>query len=94
MREELLKKVTSLEDTIMIYKDKLESANQQRQEMERRKDQQIALKEAEISEQKNKMEEMAHEFGQVSTQTCSVIKSTSKHLLTRVFIVFLFCSVL
>lgn len=65
MREELLKKVNALEDTIMMYKDKLEAAKAAKDDMERKKDQKIALKEAEILEQKNKMEEMAHEFGQM-----------------------------
>ncbi len=69
MREELIKKIQSLEDDIVAYKDKLEQSKAEKLELERRKDAKIALKDAELAEQKAKMEEMAREFGQMLKAT-------------------------
>jgi hypothetical protein len=69
MREELIKKIQSLEEEIGQFKDKLEIEKAEKLELERRKDAKIALKDAELAEQRAKMEEMAREFGQMLKQT-------------------------
>lgn len=52
-----------------MYKDKLAEERASRSELERVKDSEIKLKEAEIIEQKKKMDEMAEDFTQMLTAT-------------------------
>jgi len=69
MQEELLARVNKLEETIQQQKDQLEEAQQQLEEVKREKAQELALKDAEIKEQKEKMEDMAVEFGEMLKET-------------------------
>lgn len=69
MQEELMRKINSLEATINTQRDELELARLAHEETRKAKDQVIALKEAEIGEQKQKMEEMAIEFGEMLKET-------------------------
>eukprot|EP01083_Nonionella_stella_P156243 505719_1 len=63
MRDELLSKVVSLEGKLVEYKDSLDLSEATFREMLQKKDGMIHLKDEEISEWKQKMDEMAHEFG-------------------------------
>ncbi|KAJ1629879.1 hypothetical protein T492DRAFT_629254 [Pavlovales sp. CCMP2436] len=69
MQEELMRKINSLESTINTQRDELELARLAHEETRKQKDQVIALKDAEIAEQKQKMEEMAIEFGEMLKET-------------------------
>jgi hypothetical protein len=70
-REEYGKRMNELQDEIYAIRDKLENAKIESAAMARKKAQLISLKDAEITEQKNKMEEMAHEFGNMLKGTLS-----------------------
>lgn len=69
MQEELMRKISSLESTINTQRNELELARIAHEETRKAKDQVIALKEAEIAEQKQRMEEMAIEFGEMLKET-------------------------
>ncbi|KOO25695.1 hypothetical protein Ctob_012372 [Chrysochromulina tobinii] len=69
MQEELLDRINKLEATIQLQKDQLEEAQQQLEQVKREKAQELALKDAEIQEQKEKMEDMAVEFGEMLKET-------------------------
>lgn len=69
MKEELMRKINALESTITSQRDELEMARIEHEETKKEKDQIIALKDAEIAEQKQKMEEMALEFGGMLRET-------------------------
>jgi len=69
MQEELMKKIHGLEATITQQRDELELARLAHEETRRAKDEAIAIKDAEIAEQKQKMEEMAIEFGEMLKET-------------------------
>lgn len=69
MREFYIKKETELQNAIIDFKDQLELAKLASEELERKKKQELALKDAEITEQRNKMDEMAQEFGQMLKNT-------------------------
>jgi chromosome segregation ATPase len=64
MQEELIAQVNKLEQTIAEQKDELERAQLQLEEVRRQMANELALKDAEIKEQKDKMEDMAVEFGE------------------------------
>lgn len=65
MQEELIGQVNRLEQTIAEQKDELERAQLQLEEVRRQMAVELSLKDAEIKEQKDKMEDMAVEFGEV-----------------------------
>mmetsp|Transcript_33917 Transcript_33917/g.56055 ORF Transcript_33917/g.56055 Transcript_33917/m.56055 type:complete len:200 (-) Transcript_33917:181-780(-) len=69
MQEELLTRINVLENQINEQKDALELARLQLEEERRDKAQELSLKDAEIAEQKQKMEEMALEFGDMLKET-------------------------
>eukprot|EP00164_Ancoracysta_twista_P003897 GFYU01005224.1.p1 GENE.GFYU01005224.1~~GFYU01005224.1.p1 ORF type:complete len:198 (+),score=86.75 GFYU01005224.1:213-806(+) len=69
MQEELLGRINVLENTIAELTDQLELSRIALEETKKEKDQIIALKEAEIAEQKQKMEDMAAEFGEMLKET-------------------------
>mmetsp|Transcript_48927 Transcript_48927/g.114853 ORF Transcript_48927/g.114853 Transcript_48927/m.114853 type:complete len:150 (+) Transcript_48927:196-645(+) len=69
MQEELLRRITVLDNTIQEQKDQLEAAHQANEDLKRQKDQVIALKDAQIAELKQKMEDMAVEFGDMLKET-------------------------
>lgn len=81
MREELMKKVNSLNEEIAFYKNKLEEEKERVEEMERKKDQEIALKDDKISELTSTMDEMTHEFSQMLKQTLE--KMSEKIVITN-----------
>jgi uncharacterized protein YtpQ (UPF0354 family) len=65
MREELLTKINALEEKNLQFQSQLERARLDAEESERKKKQVIALKDAEIAEYKQKMDDMAVEFSQM-----------------------------
>jgi len=69
MQEDLLEKINVLENQITEQKDALELARLNLEEERRDKAQELAHKDAEIAEQKQKMEEMALEFGDMLKET-------------------------
>eukprot|EP00294_Goniomonas_avonlea_P000008 CAMPEP_0114557548 /NCGR_PEP_ID=MMETSP0114-20121206/9890_1 /TAXON_ID=31324 /ORGANISM="Goniomonas sp, Strain m" /LENGTH=203 /DNA_ID=CAMNT_0001742845 /DNA_START=34 /DNA_END=645 /DNA_ORIENTATION=+ len=69
MQEELLRRISVLENTIHEQKDQLEAAHQQNEDLRKAKDQVILLKDATIAELKQKMEDMAVEFGDMLRET-------------------------
>lgn len=69
MRESFVKDTGKLQNEINLYKDKLAEERASRNEMERVKESELKLKEAEIVEQKKKMDEMAEDFTQMLTAT-------------------------
>ena len=69
MTEANIKDTGKLQQEINMYKDKLAEERASRSELERVKDSEIKLKEAEIIEQKKKMDEMAEDFTQMLTAT-------------------------
>ena len=72
MQEELIAQVNKLQQTIAEQKDELERSQLQLEEVRRQMAVELALKDAEIKEQKDKMEDMAVEFGEVrATRTAT-----------------------
>lgn len=69
MQEELIAQVNKLEQTIAEQKDELERSQLQLEEVRRQMAVELALKDAEIKEQKDKMEDMAVEFGEMLKET-------------------------
>lgn len=69
MQEELLSRINLLENQINELKDQLEGSRLQLEETRREKAQELARKDAEIAEQKQKMEDMAVEFGEMLKET-------------------------
>jgi DNA repair exonuclease SbcCD ATPase subunit len=69
MQEELMKRINTLETTIMEQKDQLELARQANEELTKQKDQELALKDATIADLKMKMEDMSQEFGEMLKET-------------------------
>lgn len=69
MREELMGKVHALQDEIVQYQDRLEGERMRTAEVERVKDQEIALKDAKIAELTAAMDDMAAEFQEMLKQT-------------------------
>jgi len=69
MQEELMRRINTLETTIMEQKDQLELARQANEELHKQKDQELALKDAQIADLKQKMEDMSHEFGEMLKET-------------------------
>lgn len=61
--EDMLREKSEEEQLRLQVEDKLAALQLQKEQMERDMLQRLALKEAEILEQKNKMDEMASEFG-------------------------------
>jgi hypothetical protein len=81
MKEELSANIDGLHESIAINKDLLEQAREEKDETEKKKNQIIGLKDAEIAEQKRKMDEMAHEFAQMLKGTLD--KMTEKIVITN-----------
>ena len=71
MQEELIAQVNKLQQTIAEQKDELERSQLQLEEVRRQMAVELALKDAEIKEQKDKMEDMAVEFGEVCGSTAA-----------------------
>merc|ERR1712216_457628 len=69
MQEELMRRINTLETTIMEQKDQLELSRQANEELTKQKDQELALKDATIADLKMKMEDMSQEF-------CEMLKET------------------
>merc|ERR1712060_309958 len=69
MQEDLLSQIQRLENQITEQKDALELARLHLEEERRDKAQELAHKDAEIAEQKQRMEEMALEFGDMLKET-------------------------
>ena len=69
MQEELIAQVNKLQQTIAEQKDELERSQLQLEEVRRQMAVELALKDAEIKEQKDKMEDMAVEFGEMLKET-------------------------
>ena len=66
---------------ITDYKDELDKARLEKEEIVRQKDSEIEQREASIQEQKTKMDEMAKEFGQMLKQTLD--KMSEKIVITN-----------
>ena len=69
MQEELIAQINKHEKTITEQKDQLERSQLQLEEVRRQMAVELALKDSEISEQKQKMEDMAVEFGEMLKET-------------------------
>jgi hypothetical protein len=69
MREEHLKTISGLEESIKEYKHKLELAKVATEEMKSKRNNEIERKDTEIIAQERKMDTMAKEFGQMLKQT-------------------------
>lgn len=69
MQEELIAQINKHEQTISEQKDQLERAQLQLEEVRRQMAVELALKDSEIQEQKQKMEDMAVEFGEMLKET-------------------------
>merc|ERR1712216_798056 len=69
MQEELMRRINTLESTIMEQKDQLELARQANEELHKAKDQELALKDAQIADLRQKMDDMSHEFGEMLKET-------------------------
>eukprot|EP00761_Pharyngomonas_kirbyi_P008635 gb/GECH01008647.1/.p1 GENE.gb/GECH01008647.1/~~gb/GECH01008647.1/.p1 ORF type:complete len:226 (+),score=89.24 gb/GECH01008647.1/:1-678(+) len=69
MQQELIDTIVVLEERLTDTRDKLEITSFALQETRKEKDQEIELKEKEIKEQKQKMEDMAIEFGEMLKET-------------------------
>jgi hypothetical protein len=69
MREELLDQVQALRGEVARQKDLLEEEKLRTHDVERRKDQEIAMHEAKIAELTATMEEMSQEFSRMLKQT-------------------------
>jgi len=67
--EDMLREKSEEEQLRLAVEDKLAALQLAKEQMERDLLQRLQLKEAEIVEQKNKMDLMAHEFGQMLKQT-------------------------
>jgi hypothetical protein len=67
--EDMLREKSEEEQLRLQVEDKLAALQLQKEQLERDMLQRLALKEAEILEQKSKMDEMAHEFGQMLKAT-------------------------
>ena len=67
--EDMLREKSEEEQLRLAVEDKLAALQLARDQLERDLLQRLQLKEAEIVEQKNKMDLMAHEFGQMLKQT-------------------------
>jgi hypothetical protein len=67
--EDMMREKSEEEQLRLQVEDKLAALQLQKEQMERDMLQRLSLKEAEILEQKNKMDEMAHEFGQMLKAT-------------------------
>lgn len=81
MNAEMLERICNLEAQITDYKDQLDKARLEKEEIIRQKDREIAQREASIQEQKQKMDEMAKEFGQMLKQTLD--KMSEKIVITN-----------
>lgn len=69
MQEELISRINILENTISNLRDELELSRIALEQQKKEKDHVIALKDREIAEQKQKMEDMAIEFGEMLKET-------------------------
>jgi chromosome segregation ATPase len=69
MREELIRKITQLQDEITVLLDKIERQRLEAEDQQRRNAAALQLKQTEIDEQKQRMDEMAQEFGAMLKQT-------------------------
>jgi hypothetical protein len=69
MREAFMLDTSKLKAEINMYKDKLADERASKDELDRVKESEIKLKEAEIIEQKKKMDEMAEDFTLMLTAT-------------------------
>jgi len=69
MQEELMRRINTLETTIMEQKDQLDLARQANEELHKAKDQELALKDAQIADLRQKMDDMSHEFGEMLKET-------------------------
>merc|ERR1711865_124934 len=69
MQEELLNRINICENTIAELRDQLQISKIKIEETLKEKDRIVALKESEIAETNKRMEEMAHEFGDMLKET-------------------------
>ena len=69
MQEELIAQINKHEQTIAEQKDQLERSQLALEEVRRQMAVELALKDSEIAEQKQKMEDMAVEFGEMLKET-------------------------
>lgn len=69
MQEELNGRIRALDATIGAQRDELKAAHEAHEETRRQHVQALALKDAQIAEQKQRMEEMAIEFGEMLKET-------------------------
>lgn len=81
MRARLTKELEGLEAAIAVFKDNLEQSREEAEEANAEKNRIIAAKDAEIADQKRRMDEMSHEFGQMLKATLG--KMSEKIVITN-----------
>eukprot|EP00762_Andalucia_godoyi_P005349 ANDGO_06742.mRNA.1 hypothetical protein GUITHDRAFT_149716 len=69
MQEELITRINVLENTIANLRDELELSRIALEQQKKEKDHLVGMKDREIAEQKQKMEDMAIEFGEMLKET-------------------------
>ena len=69
MQEDLIKRINEAENTITELRDQLELQGLAYEDLKKEKDRAIAIKEAEIVDMKQKMDDMSAEFGDMLKQT-------------------------
>jgi chromosome segregation ATPase len=69
MQEELLSKINNLEETVQQLNDQLADADVRQERLLKDKNAVIQMKDEEIAELKNKMDDMAEEFGEMLRET-------------------------
>eukprot|EP01012_Entosiphon_sulcatum_P015358 TRINITY_DN2033_c0_g1_i1.p2 TRINITY_DN2033_c0_g1~~TRINITY_DN2033_c0_g1_i1.p2 ORF type:complete len:132 (-),score=52.93 TRINITY_DN2033_c0_g1_i1:16-411(-) len=80
MQDELIARITVLENTICDLKDQLELSRIALEETRKDKDQIIAQKDKEITEQEQKMVEMSDEFEEMLKETLEKMSERVDHV--------------
>ena len=77
MQEDLIKRINEAENTITELKDQLELQGLAYEDLKKEKDRALAIKEAEIVDMKQKMDDMSAEFGDMLKATLEKMSERS-----------------